>query len=398
MAQESQPAGHKNESSNIPLYSIFEESLPKETKKSLLQKCLNNVSLLSRKNNTSSSNKIEGQVLLYQNNNESSLSNGGKDIREISDSKLSSDYQVHGFENEELSLIKMLFKHGDGQFKAIGVAGMSGVGKTTLCQKIFNREDVKCQFAPRVWVCLSRLRNNDKNLKVGAVKRILEHLGIEEDSIDSFNKGYGLDGLLYILHQQLIGKRYLIVLDDFQNTQEKEWCENLNSCSGNGKKWGEHISNGLPKGYGGTVIITSRNEEFTKKIVGEENFHQLQPLSDPDSCWSIYKDSVEAEGGKLNSHTSKELREELKKFENDIKLTEKQDPSSAKVTEIKATMTETEGKLMEQIKAEEELKRKCGGLPLVAKLMGKLKAELIPKHDAENAANDKTNLGNSIRN
>ena len=83
------------------------------------------------------------------------------------------------------------------------------------------------------------------------------------------------------------------------------------------------------KGYGGVVIVTSRNEDVAKKMVGEENLLQLQPLSDPESCWSIYKDSVVAEGVEFISQ--------------------------------------------EQLK--EKLKSKCGGLPLAAKLMGKVKAD-----------------------
>ncbi|KAK2638032.1 hypothetical protein Ddye_025827 [Dipteronia dyeriana] len=67
---------------------------------------------------------------------------------------------------------------------------------------------------------------------------------------------------------------------------------------------------------------------------GEENLLQLQPLSDPESCWSIYKDSVVAERVEFNPSDSKESK---------------------------------------QLK--ENLRSKCGGLPLAAKLMGKIKAD-----------------------
>ena len=58
------------------------------------------------------------------------------------------------------------------------------------------------------------------------------------------------------------------------------------------------------------MIVTNRNEEVAKKMVGEENLLQLQPLSDLESCWSIYKVSVVAEGVEFISQ--EQLKEKLK--------------------------------------------------------------------------------------
>ncbi|KAK3200769.1 hypothetical protein Dsin_024184 [Dipteronia sinensis] len=224
----------------------------------------------------------------------------------------------------------MLLKSGsDDQFKAIAVVGMAGVGKTTLCQEVFNKEEVKRHFVPRIWVCMSRQPNDDENLKAVIVKRMLECLGVDDEVINSIPKDHEL---VYALHMELMTKKYLIVLEDCEETDK--WYEKLYNSSNNGEKWGEQLYHGFPKGYGGAVIVTSRNEEVAKKMVGEENLLQLQPLSNPESCWSIYKDSVAAEGVEFNPPDSKESK---------------------------------------QLK--EKLKTKCVGLPLAAKLMGQITAD-----------------------
>ena len=47
---------------------------------------------------------------------------------------------VHGFDNEVTLLDKLVLRQGsDDQFKAMGIVGKASVGKTTLCQVIFNK-------------------------------------------------------------------------------------------------------------------------------------------------------------------------------------------------------------------------------------------------------------------
>ncbi|KDO53053.1 hypothetical protein CISIN_1g015891mg [Citrus sinensis] len=302
---------------------------------------------------------------------------------------------VHGFANEELHLQKLLSNRGtDDQFRAIGVVGVAGVGKTTLCQRIFHKPDVKTQFVPRIWVCTMSGQKTAESI----VKRILKRLGVDDGTTNSF-EGQGLAFLDYVLQQQLIGKRYLIVLDDF---------EDMEVC--------KHLSKVLPRGYGERLIITSRNEKLTTEMVGEENLHQLQPLSDQESCWLIYRDSVRDKDAQLKSQARKDLEEKLEKLQGqnedavnfpsskqlveelgklqgeNTKLMERKRsilrdsanlPNSKQLEEeveklqgqITKMIEEKRAKQREQRKNAEELKRKCGGLPLAAKLLGEIKAQ-----------------------
>ncbi|KAL3522148.1 hypothetical protein ACH5RR_014982 [Cinchona calisaya] len=199
--------------------------------------------------------------------------------------------KVYGFDDKERFLERIVVrKESKNGFKAFAIVGMPGVGKTTLCQLIFNNKQVKAHFLPRIWVCLSKQPEDDQDNRKEIVKRMLTCLGVDDEIIEKAAEDQSLQKLMFALRIQLMGKKYLIVLDD-------AW----NSCFGglfsepkkDDKSFYGKFSYGLPKGHGGTVIITTRSEEIAKNMVGEENLHQLPVLQDKESCWKIFKDTVE---------------------------------------------------------------------------------------------------------
>ena len=242
--------------------------------------------------------------------------------------------KVHGFDNEVISLEKLLLRQGsDDLFKTIGIIGKAGIGKTTLCQVIFNKQEVQNYFLPRIWVCMSIKPDEDQGTRVPIVKRMLEYLGVDEEIIEKVHNQHNLKGLLHALHLELVGKRYLIVFDDARDTDT--FYEELNSSLTRDGNW-DSLAYGLPKGCGGAVIVTSRNEELAKNMVGEENLRSLLPSTDPESFWLIFKDAVE-------QGTDEKERKQF-------------NPSNAQ--DLK-----------------KQILQKCDGLPLAAKMLGEIMGE-----------------------
>ncbi|GMY37188.1 probable disease resistance protein At5g45490 [Fagus crenata] len=194
--------------------------------------------------------------------------------------------KVHGFDNEVISLEKLLLRQGsDDLFKTIGIIGKAGIGKTTLCQ----------------------------GTRVPIVKRMLEYLGVDEEIIEKVHNQHNLKGLLHALHLELVGKRYLIVFDDARDTDT--FYEELNSSLTRDGNW-DSLAYGLPKGCGGAVIVTSRKKELAKNMVGEENLRSLLPSTDPESFWLIFKDAVEQgtdekERKQFNPSNAQDLKKQI---------------------------------------------------------------------------------------
>ncbi|KAL3741971.1 hypothetical protein ACJRO7_017452 [Eucalyptus globulus] len=264
-------------------------------------------------------------------------SNGGSAMksREVSSPIPLRTDSVKGFAIEMELLESLCKKPSSDEFKAIGVVGKGGIGKTTLCQLFFSNAQKTREFLPRIWVSLCRKPTENFKKKADIVKAVLFQLGIEEEVSDIEDKDTvddKLSDLIALLHKHLWGKKYLIVLDGICDAgicnEDDEWYSNLGSNLSNGAPWGHRLAHGLPKGYGGRVIVTCRNEEMARKMVGEDNLHQIMLLSDPEICWAIFENSAKQRGKHIDS-TQKE-----------------------------------------QLKA--DIKKKCAGLPLAAKLMGQM--------------------------
>ncbi|CAN6913108.1 unnamed protein product [Brassica oleracea] len=222
------------------------------------------------------------------------------------------DKPIRGFVNESLFLKNFLLKgKGSEEFKTLAIVGKFGVGKTTLCQDVFNDKDVKEAYLPRIWVSMysEETKEGEGDQKVAVLKRILRSLGVEDEALDSIRteadeekrknaeerrrdeetvEEKELFRLLNALNSNLFGKKYLVVLDDVW--EDNEWSQRLDGEETPQEK--THLSCGFPKGSGGRVIVTSRDEGLAKKIVGEdENVQRLFPRSDVESVWEIYKDA-----------------------------------------------------------------------------------------------------------
>ncbi|XP_024992710.1 probable disease resistance protein At4g19060 [Cynara cardunculus var. scolymus] len=240
--------------------------------------------------------------------------------------------KVHGFEHIAMAVERdLVMRNIDAPYKVFGVVGVAGIGKTTLCQTIFGRSLVKNHFSPRIWVCLSKQhRNNEPNKEI--VVRILESLGIEDEVIRDVADGTdSLRRLILLLRLHLIGKRYLIVLDDAWD--HNNFFLNLTGKPQLDDNWGEELAYALPKGCGGTIISSSRSEALLKEMIGKDaNLQHLKPNTD-EIIYEIFKDTVIG------------YDEDEREFPQHL------------------------------IDLKKEILRKCEGIPLAAKLLAKIARE-----------------------
>ncbi|XP_057967470.1 disease resistance RPP13-like protein 4 isoform X2 [Malania oleifera] len=178
--------------------------------------------------------------------------------------------QVVGLESDTKKIKDWLFEANHG-ILAIGIVGMGGVGKTTIAQKVFNDREVEERFERRMWVSVSQTFTEEY-----IMRSMLRNLG-------DASVGDDRSELLRKINQYLLGKRYLIVMDDVWSLDNTWWLR---------------IYEGLPKGNGSSIIITTRIEEVAQRMgVKSARTHLPKFLSKDDSWLLFRKIAFAASGG-----------------------------------------------------------------------------------------------------
>ncbi|OMO87849.1 Disease resistance protein [Corchorus capsularis] len=268
------------------LYDQYQKnfSVSPEEKKSKVKFCSLLVKLLKPASGDTTRSSNSGRPIDDQRNgtanqtqNKNTSNGNGSSSQKIK--KFPKSYEdppkVRGFERDEMSLEIMLLEGGrNGSFKTVGVIGLPGVGKTTLCKSILKNERVMGSYDQRIWVSLSE---SDKPISdtehEELIKNALEQIGVADEIVQLISDEYKVPGLLEALNEKLKDKKYLIVVDDVGEGEGNDSCyEALKTC----------FSDRLPKEKGGAVIVISRSEETARKVMVEEKnyFHRLMPLSD----------------------------------------------------------------------------------------------------------------------
>ncbi|KAJ0810902.1 putative virus X resistance protein-like, coiled-coil [Helianthus annuus] len=168
---------------------------------------------------------------------------------------------------------KDIGKYDNGEIRVYGIWGMGGLGKTTLAQLVYNHERVDKYFDLRCWVYVS------ENFQVKEIiKKIIESVDKSGCTLTQ------LDTLQDSLQNKLMGRKFLIVLDDVWAEENEEG------------KW-KSLSGTLSCGAeGSTVVMTTRSERTCQMMakVGELR-HQLGCLSEENS-WLLFKKHAFAQG------------------------------------------------------------------------------------------------------
>lgn len=168
--------------------------------------------------------------------------------------------QIVGLEEDASKIKGWLFQANDG-LTAIGIVGMGGLGKTTVAQKVYNDRRVEDHFDKRMWVSVSQTFSVEE-----IMRSMLRNLG-------DASMGDSRGELLNKIHQYLSGKSYLIVMDDVWSLETGWWTR---------------LCDGLPKGNGSSIIVTTRIEQVARRMgVVEGHIHRPKLLSQEQS-WLLF--------------------------------------------------------------------------------------------------------------
>uniref|UniRef100_A0A3Q7J9E5 NB-ARC domain-containing protein n=1 Tax=Solanum lycopersicum TaxID=4081 RepID=A0A3Q7J9E5_SOLLC len=118
------------------------------------------------------------------------------------DSNPVNDEDIVGFENEVEELIDYLTR-GTRELYVILIVAMGGQGKTTIARKLYNNDIIVSRFDIRAWCIISQTYNWRELLQ-----EIFSQVTCSKDEGDRD------DILADMLRKNLMGKRYLIVLDE----------------------------------------------------------------------------------------------------------------------------------------------------------------------------------------
>ncbi|KAK4402247.1 putative late blight resistance proteinR1B-12 [Sesamum angolense] len=151
--------------------------------------------------------------------------------------------------------------------KIIPIVGMGGIGKSTLARHLYDHSFVVSHFDVRAWSTVSQ-NYNVRKILLGLLGCVIGEL--TDEMLKEEDDQLGLR-----LHQNLKGRRYLIVLDDVWDT----------------KPWDDARRYFPDDGNDSRIVVTTRETKVANYTSSVDSHHHMNLLKD-DSSWKLLHQKV----------------------------------------------------------------------------------------------------------
>ena len=169
---------------------------------------------------------------------------------------------VCGRDRDREEIIKLLTDNSHGDVSVIPIVGIGGLGKTTLAKLAYNDKRADKHFQQRIWVCVSEDFD---------VKRIMR--AILESATGNTCHLQEMEVIQQRIRELVMGKRFLLVLDDVWSDDHDKW---------------ERLKNSVRHGSEGSKILVTTRSEKVALIMGTISPYYLKGLPE-DDCWSLFE-------------------------------------------------------------------------------------------------------------